>query len=122
MIRRPRGADIHPSPHTSRLPLLRTVSTFKRTRIKLMNKEGSARDERLENRDLVEEDGAATVAFKLSVERSFFEYLRAAGVVPLSLASAQLVSPPELPSEPAGRATFCLGRTERSRRGPETTR
>jgi integrase/recombinase XerD len=47
---------------------------------------------------------AATVAFKLSVVRSFFEYLRAAGAVPLNPASTRLVSPPELPSEPSGRA------------------
>src|ERR671927_1054259 len=47
---------------------------------------------------------AATVAFKLSVVRSFFEYLKAVGVVPLNPASTKLVSPPELPSEPAGRA------------------
>jgi integrase/recombinase XerD len=47
---------------------------------------------------------AATVAFKLSVVHSFFEYLKAAGVVPLNPASTKLVSPPELPSELAGRA------------------
>ena len=47
---------------------------------------------------------AATVAFKLSVVRSFFEYLKAAAAVPLNPASTKLVSPPELPSEPAGRA------------------
>jgi integrase/recombinase XerD len=47
---------------------------------------------------------AATVAFKLSVVRSFFEYLKAAGAVPLNPASTKLVSPPKLPSEPAGRA------------------
>jgi integrase/recombinase XerD len=47
---------------------------------------------------------AATVAFKLSVVRSFFEYLKAAGAVPHNPASTKLVSPPELPSEPAGRA------------------
>lgn len=47
---------------------------------------------------------AATVAFKLSVVRSFFEYLKAAGAVPRNPASTKLVSPPELPSEPAGRA------------------
>ena len=47
---------------------------------------------------------AATVAFKLSVIRSFFEYLKAAGAVPLNPASTKLVSPPELPSESAGRA------------------
>ena len=47
---------------------------------------------------------AATVAFKLSVIRSFFEYMKAAGAVSLNPASTKLVSPPELPSEPAGRA------------------
>src|SRR2546423_1577763 len=47
---------------------------------------------------------AATIAFKLSVIRSFFEYLKAAGTVPFNPASTKLVSPPELPSEPAGRA------------------
>jgi integrase/recombinase XerD len=47
---------------------------------------------------------AATVAFKLSVVRSFFEYLKAAGAVPLNPASTRLVSPPELPTEPTGRA------------------
>ena len=46
----------------------------------------------------------ATVCFKLSVIRSFFEYLKAAGIVPLNPASTKLVSPPELPTEPAGRA------------------
>src|SRR5829696_1419128 len=47
---------------------------------------------------------ASTVAFKLSVVRSFFEYLKAAGAVPRNPASTKLVSPPELPSEPVGRA------------------
>jgi integrase/recombinase XerD len=47
---------------------------------------------------------AATVAFKLSVVRSFFEYLKAQGLVPLNPASTKVVSPPELSSEPAGRA------------------
>ncbi len=46
----------------------------------------------------------ATVSFKLSVIRSFFEYLKAAGVVPLNPASTKLVSPPELTTEAAGRA------------------
>ncbi|MDQ1522875.1 MAG: integrase/recombinase XerD [Pyrinomonadaceae bacterium] len=46
----------------------------------------------------------ATVSFKLSVIRSFFEYLKAGGVVPLNPASTKLVSPPELPTEPSGRA------------------
>lgn len=47
---------------------------------------------------------AATVSFKLSVIRSFFEYLKAAGVIPLNPASTKLVPPPELPTEPSGRA------------------
>jgi integrase/recombinase XerD len=47
---------------------------------------------------------AATVGFKLSVIRSFFEYLKAGGVIPLNPASTKLVTPPELPTEPAGRA------------------
>jgi integrase/recombinase XerD len=46
----------------------------------------------------------ATVSFKLSVIRSFFEYLKAAGVIPLNPASTKLVTPPELPTEPSGRA------------------
>jgi integrase/recombinase XerD len=48
--------------------------------------------------------GTATVAFKLSVVRSFFEYLKAAGAVTLNPASTKLVSPPELSSEHVGRA------------------
>lgn len=47
---------------------------------------------------------AATVSFKLSVIRSSFEYLKAAGVIPLNPASTKLVTPPELPTEPSGRA------------------
>jgi site-specific recombinase XerD len=47
---------------------------------------------------------AATVAFKLSVIRSFFEHLRAAGAVTLNPATTRLVPPPEVSSQPAGRA------------------
>src|SRR5215210_3006570 len=47
---------------------------------------------------------AATVCFKLAVIRSFFEYLRAGGVIFINPASTKLVPPPELPTEPAGRA------------------
>ena len=47
---------------------------------------------------------AATVSFKLSVIRSFFEYLKAGGIIALNPASTKLVTPPELPTEPAGRA------------------
>ena len=46
----------------------------------------------------------ATVCFKLSVVRSFFEYLKVGGLVALNPASTKLVTPPELPTEPAGRA------------------
>lgn len=47
---------------------------------------------------------ANTIATKLSVVRSFFEYLKAGGLVSLNPASTRLVAPPELPSEPQGRA------------------
>jgi site-specific recombinase XerD len=47
---------------------------------------------------------ANTVATKLAIVRSFFEYLRAGGAIPLNPASTRLVTPPELPSEPQGRA------------------
>ena len=47
---------------------------------------------------------AATVAFKLAVIRSFFEYLKADGVIALNPATTKLVSAPALPAEPAGRA------------------
>ena len=46
----------------------------------------------------------ATVAFKLSVVRSFFEHLRAAGHIALNPAAAKLVPPPPVPQEPSGRA------------------
>ncbi|HKX29297.1 MAG TPA: tyrosine-type recombinase/integrase [Blastocatellia bacterium] len=45
-----------------------------------------------------------TVAFKLAVVRSFYEYLRSSGVVTLNPAATRLVPPPELPEELAGRA------------------
>lgn len=47
---------------------------------------------------------AATIAFNLSVVRSFFEYLRAAGIVTINPAASKLVPPPPVPAEPAGRA------------------
>ena len=59
----------------------------------------SWRDELIRNKTK-----AATVACKLSVVRSFFEYLRAAGLVPLNPASTHLVSPPALPEGTSGRA------------------
>jgi site-specific recombinase XerD len=47
---------------------------------------------------------AATVAFKLAVVRSFFEYLRAAGMVNLNPASTRLVPIPQVDQGGAGRA------------------
>ena len=47
---------------------------------------------------------SATVSFKLTVVRSFFEYLRAAGDVVLNPASTRLVSPPAVSDEMKGRA------------------
>lgn len=47
---------------------------------------------------------ANTVATKLAILRSFFEYLKARGVISLNPASTKLVTPPELPTEPTGRA------------------
>src|SRR5215213_3436721 len=46
----------------------------------------------------------ATIAQKLSVVRSFFSYLQAAGEVTLNPASAKLVPPPPVPAQQAGRA------------------
>lgn len=46
----------------------------------------------------------ATVAFHLSVLRSFFAYLKDAGLVDRNPASTRLVPPPQLPTAPAGRA------------------
>jgi integrase/recombinase XerD len=47
---------------------------------------------------------ANTVATKLAIVRSFFEYLKAGGVVPLNPASTKLVTPPKLPTNHQGRA------------------
>jgi integrase/recombinase XerD len=60
----------------------------------------------LRYRDRLVRDGRkpATVAQKLSVIRSFFAYLQAAGVVTLNPASTKLVPAPALPSGQAGRA------------------
>lgn len=45
-----------------------------------------------------------TVTVKLSIVRSFYEYLRASGIVTSNPAATNLVPPPELPEELAGRA------------------
>jgi len=60
----------------------------------------------LRYRDRLIRDGRrpATVAQKLSVVRSFFSYLQAAGEVTLNPASAKLVPPPPVPAQQAGRA------------------
>jgi integrase/recombinase XerD len=47
---------------------------------------------------------ANTVATKLAIVRSFFEYLKAGGIIHLNQASTKLFTPPELPTEPRGRA------------------
>lgn len=47
---------------------------------------------------------ASTVSLKLSVLRSFFEYLKAYGHVTLNPASTKLVSSPPVPDQLAGRA------------------
>ena len=47
---------------------------------------------------------ANTVATKLAIVRSFFEYLKAGGVIPLNPASTKLVTPPDISTEPKGRA------------------
>ena len=47
---------------------------------------------------------SATISFKLTVVRSFFEYLRAGGYVQLNPASTRLVSPPAASDEMKGRA------------------
>ena len=46
----------------------------------------------------------ATVTTKLSVVRSFFDYLRADGIIDRNPASTKLVPPPELPEGLSGRA------------------
>lgn len=46
----------------------------------------------------------STIAAKLSIVRSFFSYLQAAGVITLNPASTKLVPPPALPTSHAGRA------------------
>lgn len=47
---------------------------------------------------------ANTIATKLAIVRSFFEYLCAGGIIALNPASTRLVTPPELPTEPQGSA------------------
>lgn len=47
---------------------------------------------------------ARTIAQKLAIVRAFFSYLYAAGVITLNPASTKLVSVPEIPARPEGRA------------------
>ncbi len=47
---------------------------------------------------------ANTIATKLAIVRSFFEYLKAGGIIAFNPASTRLVTPPELPTELQGRA------------------
>lgn len=57
------------------------------------------RDSLIENKK-----SAATVSFKLSVVRSLFEYLKAAGFVQNNPALTKLVTPPKLSEDLRGRA------------------
>jgi integrase/recombinase XerD len=57
------------------------------------------RDSLIENKK-----SAATVSFKLSVVRSLFEYLKAAGFVQSNPALTKLVTPPKLSEDLRGRA------------------
>ena len=57
------------------------------------------RDSLIENKK-----SAATVAFKLSVVRSLFEYLKAGGLVHYNPALSKLVTPPKLSEDLRGRA------------------
>lgn len=45
-----------------------------------------------------------TIVTKLAIVRSFFEYLREGGIIKLNPASTKLVAPPQLPTDPTGRA------------------
>jgi integrase/recombinase XerD len=59
---------------------------------------------RFRDQQLTKRKRAVTVAFKLAVIRSFFEYLRAAGMVRLNPASAKLVPVPQVDQGGTGRA------------------
>jgi integrase/recombinase XerD len=59
---------------------------------------------RFRDQQLTKRKRAVTVAFKLAVIRSFFEYLRAAGMVSLNPASTKLVPAPQVDQSGAGRA------------------
>jgi len=53
---------------------------------------------------ITDKKSAATVAFKLSVVRSLFEYLKAGGFVSVNPALSKLVTPPKLSEDLRGRA------------------
>jgi site-specific recombinase XerD len=75
---------------------------------------------------ITDKKSASTVAFKLSVIRSLFDYLKIAGIVPSNPALAKLVHLPKLPEELRGRALtakevgYVLAGPDRSR--PEGAR
>lgn len=56
------------------------------------------------DQQLTKKKRAVTVAFKLAVIRSFFEYLRAAGMISLNPASTKLVPAPQVDQGGVGRA------------------
>jgi hypothetical protein len=71
---------------------------------------------------------AATVASKLSVMRAFSEHLRLARGIAMNPALTKLVPPPEVSSQPAGRAFttkkvryLLVGSDRLKPEGPETT-
>ena len=82
--------------------VIREFFTF----VRLKHESGVTPDDVLRWRDALMRKGqkASTVSLKLSVVRSFFEYLRAYGLIPLNPASTRLVPPPPVPEGPAGRA------------------
>ncbi|MGA9774148.1 MAG: tyrosine-type recombinase/integrase [Blastocatellia bacterium] len=92
------------SPETRRLyhRVIREFFAF----VRLKHESGVTPDDVLRWRDDLMKKGrkASTVSLKLSIVRSFFEYLKAYGYVALNPASTKLVPPPPVPEAPAGRA------------------
>lgn len=92
------------SPETRRLyrRVIREFFTF----VRLKHEYSITPDDVLLWRDSLMKKGqkASTVSLKLSVVRSFFEYLKAYGYITLNPASTKLVPPPPIPEGPAGRA------------------
>jgi integrase/recombinase XerD len=92
------------SPETRRLyhRVIREFFVF----IRLKHESSVTPDDVLRWRDELMKNGqkASTVSLKLSIVRSFFEHLRAYGLIALNPASTKIVPPPPVPEGPAGRA------------------